>query len=286
MDPDPCPPPTAHRSFLTEGSLSLSPAPAGPPVHEPDPPQSVANPLLTSPTPRKNQSRSFPNQSLSVKPSSLLQPASPPAPSLPPLSPPSAPGSSLSSPLPLRRCRSPAAVSWQGVEVCRRAGCRRACHEVTRGGLRTEGGSDEGRAGPSLRAPLPPPQSAGLSREKMADRAEMFSLSTFHSLSPPGCRYALRRPGPWQALISSQPPPRPSPQPPPTRPCHPTPIAFGDPSPSPLSVPKASDFCSPSSFPSGPLFLSYPHPPSPALMTAPPPPHIPLGSSAAPSRGS
>lgn len=155
--------------------------------------------------------------------------------------------------------------------MCRRAGCRRACHEVTRGGRRTEGGSDEGRAGPSLRAPLPPPQSAGLSPEKMADRAEMFSLSTFHSLSPPGCRYALWRPGPWQALIFPQPPPRPSPQPPPTRHCRPTPIAFGDPSPSPLSVPKASDSCSPSSLPSGCLFLSYPHPPFPALMTAPPP---------------
>ena len=121
--------------FKCPGTLTCSPHPEKKP--KPDRSRtraSQSNHLLSS------------NQLPRRPPPSLLCP-------LPPLpDPPSPP------PLPLRRCRSPAAVSWQGVEVCRRAGCRRACHEVTRGGLRTEGGSDEGRAGPSLRAPRPPPQ--------------------------------------------------------------------------------------------------------------------------------
>lgn len=74
--------------------------------------------------------------------------------------------------------------------------------ELGRAGDR--GGGDGGRGRGAEALPLPR-RAGGLSPEKMADRAEMFSLSTFHSLSPPGCRYALGTPG-WQALPFLQPP--------------------------------------------------------------------------------
>jgi hypothetical protein len=51
------------------------------------------------------------------------------------------------------------------------------------------------RQGRGLWLLTPPPHSRPAFPGKMADRAEMFSLSTFHSLSPPGCRYALEAPG-------------------------------------------------------------------------------------------
>ena len=126
-----------------------------------------------------------------------------------------------------------AAVSWRRGVLA--AGCRRACHEVTGGGLRT-GGRERRRArGAGAPGTPPPPRSAGLSPEKMADRAEMFSLSTFHSLSPPGCRYALGRPGP---SLPTAPPLTPSPDSAgPTLPPHPQ--RLWGPEPQTLSGPEA-----------------------------------------------
>lgn len=78
--------------------------------------------------------------------------------------------------------RLAAAVSWQGAEVCR----RRVSQGVSRGerGDRGREPEHQGRAG----LLTPPPRCRPAVPGKMADRAEMFSLSTFHSLSPPGCR--------------------------------------------------------------------------------------------------
>lgn len=81
--------------------------------------------------------------------------------------------------------RLAAAVSWQGAEVCR----RRVSQGVSRGEWGDRGREPEHQGRAVLLTP--PPRCRPAVPGKMADRAEMFSLSTFHSLSPPGCRYAF-----------------------------------------------------------------------------------------------
>lgn len=130
VDPDRCRPPTSHRSFLTEGSLSLSPPPADPPVHEPDPPPTRRQSASHLPHPPKktkvDRSRTRASQSNHLLSSNQL-PRRPP-PSLPcPLPPLPDPPSPLPSP-----CGAAARLPRCPGRVSRCVGGRGVAGRVTR----------------------------------------------------------------------------------------------------------------------------------------------------------